>query len=943
MLDSGMTPEEVCCDCPDLLPLVKERWRDFCQVDEALGAVFPGLRTPSGAGTIPNVAPTIGLPQIPGYTVEAILGYGGMGAVYKARQRALDRVVAVKVLLAGPFASPIELARFHRETAALACLKHPNIVQVYDAGDVEGRPYLAMELIEGGTLAKKLAVATLSARDAAVLMKTLAQAVEEAHQAGIVHRDLKPVNILLTVDGTPKITDFGLARRMEGDAGLTQTGVAIGTPSYMAPEQARGHAPVVGPAVDVYALGSILYECLTGRPPFRAETPAETVLQVISQDPVAPSRLQHRIPRDLETICLKCLEKEPRFRYATAAALADDLACFQNGQAIAARPEGPMARLVRRVRRQPAISAAVAVSALLAFALIGSGLWYISEGRATARAAEDDLRDMVQSLRNSSWLSASAARDRAQGRLDGRGPAALQRQVIQGTRDLELAGRLDAIRMKEIVSVEGVDRDDRIDGAYAEVFQKVGLGTVDDMAPTVAERITRSDIRSALVSALDHWFVSTQDSRRKVWTLEVARRADPDQSDWRVRARDPEIRKSQEAVKDLIRAAPIKDAPVSLLIGLEMSLPDPVDAHVGFLKRIHLEHPDDFWINQRLGLLMYVLRKPAESVGYCQAALAVRPDSALVHNNLGRTLTDVGRPEEGLAHYRRAAELDPSDGVYHNHVALALSALGRDDEAIPELEKALHNNPNAALLHSGLGNCLERKGRNAEAHAYHIRAVELEPKRTHCQSELRAFLQRRGQTNEMWTAWQAALSRDPPEYEAWYGYAELCLYLNQLDEYRRARTTLLQKFGATTDPKIAERTARACLLSPSAGDEFRQAVALADRALAADTAEYRDVYQYFQFVKALAEYREGQFEQAVKNLQGGASRMYGPSPQLVLAMALHQAGHQAEARKALDQAIQKHDWRPEVVRNQDDWIMHVLRREAEKLIVPVQVPLGKSK
>ena len=211
MLDSGMTPDEVCRNCPDLLPEVRERWKEFCQVDDALGAIFPGLRSPSLAGAIADVRITAGLPEIPGYTVEAILGHGGMGVVYKARQRALDRVVAVKMLLAGPFASPLELGRFRRETAALASLKHPNIVQVYDAGDVEGRPYLTMELIEGGSLAEKLAGTPQPAREAADLVATLAGAVDVAHQAGIVHRDLKPVNILLAADGTPKITDFGLA------------------------------------------------------------------------------------------------------------------------------------------------------------------------------------------------------------------------------------------------------------------------------------------------------------------------------------------------------------------------------------------------------------------------------------------------------------------------------------------------------------------------------------------------------------------------------------------------------------------------------------------------------------------------------------------------------------------------------------------------------------
>jgi tetratricopeptide (TPR) repeat protein len=439
MLDSGMTPEEVCRDCPDLLPQVKERWKEFCQVDEALGAVFPGLRTQSVAGTIANVAPTIGLPQIPGYAVEAILGYGGMGVVYKARQSVLDRVVAVKMLLAGPFASPLELGRFRRETAALACLKHPNIVQVYDAGDVEGRPYLTMELIEGGTLARKLAGTPLPARDAAELVATLAGAVDVAHQAGIVHRDLKPVNILLAADGTPKITDFGLARRLEGDGGLTQTGVTVGTPNYMAPEQASGQARAIGPAVDVYALGVILYETLTGRPPFRADTPAETVRQVLDQEPVPPARLNPKVPRDLQTVCLKCLQKEPDRRYASAAALVDDLRRFLDGRPIQARPLGLAARLIRWCRRNPM---AVAIGVLLVVAATVSTWLAVRASRAEAneRLAKVDVEKRLRQVEKAVDLLPSVfqhldTRDMA--RTEGSLRAILIERLDQAAKQLE--------------------------------------------------------------------------------------------------------------------------------------------------------------------------------------------------------------------------------------------------------------------------------------------------------------------------------------------------------------------------------------------------------------------------------------------------------------------------------------------------------------------------
>src|SRR5262249_11524945 len=282
-----------------------QRWQEFRLIDAQVRTLLPGLGAPAEADALAPAPPPAGLPQVPGYEVEAVLGRGGMGVVYKARPLRLNPTVPLKMRLAGEYAGPRERGRFQREAAAVAGLRHGNIVQIYDVGDHEGRPYFTMEFVEGGSLAQRLAGMPQPAPQAAALAATLAEAVQVAHQGGLVHRDLKPANVLLTADGTPKITDFGLARRLGGEAGPTQSGVPLGTPSYMAPEQAGGRTRAIGPAVDVYALGAILYELLTGRPPFRAETAAETVLQVIQQEPASPSRLNARVPRDLETICLK--------------------------------------------------------------------------------------------------------------------------------------------------------------------------------------------------------------------------------------------------------------------------------------------------------------------------------------------------------------------------------------------------------------------------------------------------------------------------------------------------------------------------------------------------------------------------------------------------------------------------------------------------------------
>jgi serine/threonine-protein kinase len=316
------------------------------------------------------------------YELLGRLGRGGMGVVYQARDHRLDRLVALKMILAGAHADPEELARFRAEAQAQARLQHPNIVQVYEVGEADGWPYFALEYVDGGSLEKRLAGLPQPARWAAGLVETLARAMHHAHQQGLVHRDLKPANVLLAADGTPKVTDFGLAKRLQAEAGKTPSGAVVGTPSYMAPEQTLSRPGAVGPAADVYALGAILYECLTGRPPFLAETALDTLVQLQGQEPVPPRRLQPKVPRDLDTICLKCLEKESARRYASALALADDLSRFQAGEPIRARPVGLAGRLGRWARRQPVVAG---LAAALVLALVGgfaavAWQWIIAEG-----------------------------------------------------------------------------------------------------------------------------------------------------------------------------------------------------------------------------------------------------------------------------------------------------------------------------------------------------------------------------------------------------------------------------------------------------------------------------------------------------------------------------------------------------------------------------------
>jgi hypothetical protein len=291
------------------------------------------------------------------------------------------------MVLAGAHASPDDLARFRKEAQAIARLQHPDIVRIHDVGQAGGLPYLSLEFLDGGSLAQRIQGRPQDITQAARTIHILARAIHAAHLQGIVHRDLKPANILLTADGRPKIADFGLARRLGDNSDQTRTGSILGTPDYMAPEQARGRAHDAGPLVDQHALGAILYELLTGRPPFRGATPSDALEQVCTQEPVPPTRLRPKVPRDLETICLKCLQKEPYRRYPDAAALADDLDRFLDGRPILARPSSAVERLGRWCRRNPRIAGlAAAVLILLVTLVTTSTLFAAHLARAHAAA-----------------------------------------------------------------------------------------------------------------------------------------------------------------------------------------------------------------------------------------------------------------------------------------------------------------------------------------------------------------------------------------------------------------------------------------------------------------------------------------------------------------------------------------------------------------------------
>jgi serine/threonine protein kinase/Tfp pilus assembly protein PilF len=369
------------------------RWTEpLCAVASGTtpAAADPNRTMPEGTGPL-AVAPARSFGD---YELLEEIARGGMGVVYRARQISLNRTVAVKMILAGELASPADLQRFHTEAENAAVLDHPHIVPIYEVGEHEGQHYFSMKLVEGGDLAQHLDRFVGDQRAAARLLATAARAVYHAHQHGILHRDLKPANILLDADGQPHVTDFGLAKRFQGDSGLTPSRAIVGTPSYVAPEQAAARKDLTT-AADVYSLGAILYELLTGRAPFRAETPMETLLHVMEREPARPRALNPQVARDLETVCLKCLHKEPGRRYGSAEALADDLERFLAGEPIRARRVTLWERGRKWVRRRPAAAALVAATALAVLGLVTSGLLYQDR---RVRVAQQQIAEQDQQI-----------------------------------------------------------------------------------------------------------------------------------------------------------------------------------------------------------------------------------------------------------------------------------------------------------------------------------------------------------------------------------------------------------------------------------------------------------------------------------------------------------------------------------------------------------------
>ncbi len=934
MLDSNATPEEACAECPELLTIVRDKWALLRGVEAKLDSLFPEPNSTCDNG---NSWPGRGQrsrPEVLGYEIGPVLGRGGMGVVFKARHLKLNRPVALKMLLSGTCASAVELKRFMREAQSIASLRHANLVQVYDFGDLDGCPYFTMEFVEGGNLAQKLAGVPLPSAQAAGLLKTLAEAMQAAHAGGIIHRDLKPSNVLLAADGTPKISDFGLARRFDGQSDLTISGDRVGTPCYMAPEQARGRANTVGPLADVYSLGAILYEMLTGRPPFQGETPGETERQLLAVDPVPPSRLNPKVPRDLETICLKCLHKESNRRYVSAGAIADDVARFQRGEAIVARPTGFVERRWKWVRRHPLATVAAVGLLSLSITLVAGGLWIVAQRQATARALDEDLQQVTNFEARADWNDARMAQERVRARLNAAVPDQLRKRAARNDLDLAIVARLDATQLNRMRSLlPGTDEASTAE--FESAFRDAGLGAPNDPADIVASRVRASIIKPALLDALFVWISFSRNQQINGWLLDVAQRADPAPGDW-LSATFKESWDDKASLIRLLKSAPINPGCTRHVATLAYHLQELGGDGIPYLKKLQLANPADFWTTYTLAMACMTAQQWPEAIRYYQAAQALRPDASIAYSNLGIVLVNDGRREEALAQFRTAAALDPSSYVTQANLAACLCDLGQYAEAVDRFRQTLKLSASpSADIHGRFAISLDETGHLDEALDQYQKAILIDPTVILRTGGPRSRFFREGRAEDIRLAWQAALETGPREHIAYDGYAELCLYLGDKVEYLRMRDILLGRFGTSPDPHIAERTGRACLLLPANQDQTRMAVQLIDRSVNTDHSKVESwAPPYFLFGKSLAEYRQGHYENALSILKGDAGTVLGPSPQLVTAMSQFRLGKLAEAQKAFKAAIFSYNWGPSNATTKEAWLYHALRHEAEAQLLP---------
>lgn len=916
---SGTTSiNDACEGHPELAPELRKRLASAESLDVQLGEIFPADGDDVRGVTL--AAPMAKLPDIPGYVIEEVIGHGGMGVVYRARHIRLNRLVAIKMLLAGGYASQQNRERLKRESEAIAAICHPNVVQVFDAGECDGHPFYVMEYVEGGTLAERLNGHPRSSRSAAADVATLARAVHAAHAGGVMHRDLKPGNILITADGTLKVADFGLARRshdVQAREHVATWGVWMGTPCYMAPEQASGVAREFAPISDIYSLGAILYELLTGRPPLRGESAVETFRQLITQEPVLPQQLNPGVARDIQTICMKCLQKDAARRYGSAAELADDLERFLRGDAIHARPAGIVERGIKWCRRKPAVAIGWVLSIILLCVVVAGGMWWqrMEAARRTrqfirqesARSAITSTLPLLDDLRRGEqWVEAAGLLNTAKGQLSDAASPSLETQLDVVQEQLDVARELDRIRRSFPDSAESGYTYFPARDAYQRVFGRCGIDKHVELEVAV-KRIRESPLRDVLLSALDYAafteLFSSDDSER-ARLLSLAREVDADT--WQRRFRDPDLWYDIAALRQLVAdARGVQPAPpVHQLVITALCLSNLGDngTALQILQDAQLRNPSDFWLNIEMGNALNRAGRRAEAAQYFRTAVALRPTHYVALTALGSTLIKNNMSESAIDPLKRAVAIEPAYQTSWQNLVSALVNVERWDEARSMSERAAQALPNVPEIASLPG------------------WIDLQCARVSAA---------RGEWKLASDAYARVVTGEfRHDGEVWFELACTRLLSGDAEGYKATCREMLTR---TEEPALRGfLVARVCTLAPLSLDLVRRGASIGSAEL-----ESFGQQSWSLTVQGALSYRVGDAESALARFEESMVALRGmehaPTNSCWIALACHDRGEANAATLALHQAAEwwhEHAVKPASV-HLHDWLeANIVYREA---------------
>ena len=914
----------------------------------------------------PTAAPLLSFRD---YELVEEIARGGMGVIYRARQKSLNRTVAIKMILGGHLANAAELQRFRAEAETAAQLQHPNIVAIHEVGEHAGQPFFSMDLVEGRNLAQLVRDEPLPSRKAAVYLKTIAEAVQYAHSRGVLHRDLKPSNILIDEHDQPRITDFGLAKRLDdsqpstNDPQLTQTGQVLGSPSFIPPEQAAGQKDAIGPASDVYSLGAILYHCLTARPPFVAESLTQTLRMVAEQEPVSPRLLNASVPRDLETICLKCLEKDPSRRYPSAQALAEDLNRFLNNEPIHARPVGVALKVHRWCLRNKPLALAITASlALLLVVEVGSPFAIFRINRERERAETSAKQAKSEAVRSQQVSRILKGMLLAAGPSVARGrDATVLREMLEQTAD-----RVN----KEIPDQPEVQGDILrvIGNTYADIGDHVCAATnyqraVDFYRAAFSGAHTNLALVLACLGRSESFIGDvTRGHEHARLGLQMARECANDEvliqclknyarsfKSWGMSApeEEPYVREALELSKKL-NSDPLQIAARKVdLAGIstndaetEMLFKDAIA-----LYREHLPASERVLLDALFGLGQHLMGtgqfKEAEQplreavVGFHKIHDVNHPFQPIVLRFLVESLLLQGKGDEVKTLVRQQLDQAASKAAYLdllNRVTLfeSIWASGaesvkqlRGDFLVRDLSHLLDQVSSLAELENLWRGVLKRReetlghgdGETVNARFCLASVLVREGKQTDADVLYREmaeanpdaaghFYGRGGRWNEAAGAFAQKMEAHPDQLKNYRLLAPILLFRGDVEGYRKVCQQLVDRFKTTIDPVEADEVVRTCLLRPDSSVDMSAVAGLADAAVNLGTQH--PYFPWFELSKGLAEYRQGHFTSA----ESWAQKALGSPGQIerdatalsLLAMAQWQLNQNEAARLALNKA-----------------------------------------